>query len=411
MADLGYGTMGTDRLEGINYPRMREYRLNRTKEMMKKHGIGTLVTWDAWDMRYICGAYATIPCRWFESQFVVLPVNGDPYLYGMTSFSPYIMREEMPWMKGKIFASPGNTKMNHSFEGIENVIKTIEGIVRDHGLENEPVGLDGCTSEFLVGAALAKKGLKAVEGKHCMFEARMIKNQDEIECCRMACATAEAAFDAIKQAIRPGVRECELVGIGMERLYALGADETQEFVCSSGPRTNPLHVDYTDRIIRPGDVVIVDINGNSWQGYKSCYYRTFVCGKATQEHHEVFEQCRKMMYDGMSYIKAGADAMDVYKGFPQSPAFWGYDKWEDVAPYMLCHGLGLSLHEMPWLYKGADRDSNIKFEEGMVLAIETWAGKPGGKFGVRLEEDVVVTKDGYELLSTYPVDKIIECPI
>ena len=250
-----------------------------------------------------------------------------------------------------------------------------------------------------------------MDAKRAMFEARMIKNQDEIECCRIACAIAEAAFDAIKQAIRPGVKECELVGIGMNRLYALGADETQEFVCSSGPRTNPLHVDYTDRMVRPGDHVIVDINGNSWQGYKCCYYRTFCCGKATQEQKDIYEDCRQMMYDGMSYIKAGADAMDIYKGFPKSPQYWGYDNWEDVAPYMLAHGLGLSLHELPWLYKSADKDSDIKFEEGMVLAVETWTGKRGGQYGVRLEENLVVTKDGYELLTLYPVDNLIECEI
>jgi Xaa-Pro dipeptidase len=155
----------------------------------------------------------------------------------------------------------------------------------------------------------------------------------------------------------------------------------------------------------------VDINGNSWQGYKSCYYRTFSCGKATEEQKEVYEVCRKMMYDGMSYIKAGVPTSDVYKGFPQSPSFWGYDKWEDVAPYMLMHGLGLSLHELPWQWKSADRDSDILFEEGMVLAVENWYGKPGGDFGVRLEENIVVTKDGYELLSVYQVDSLIEVNI
>ncbi|GHU68375.1 hypothetical protein AGMMS49983_20940 [Clostridia bacterium] len=125
--------------------------------------------------------YATVPCRWFESQFVILPVNGDPYVYGMTSFSPYVMRQEMPWLKDKIFASPGSTKMNNTLEGIEGVIDTINAIVREHGLENLPVGLDGCTSEFLVGEGLSKKGLKAVDGKRCMFDARMVKNKDEVE--------------------------------------------------------------------------------------------------------------------------------------------------------------------------------------------------------------------------------------
>lgn len=408
----GSGTMATDRLVGIDYPRMREYRLNRTKQMMKKHGIGTMVTWDGWDMRYIASAYATVPCRWYEGQFVVLPVNGDPYVYGNTSFSPYAMREEMPWLKNKIFAAAGSTKMSWTHEGIKGVINNIERIVRDHKLQNEPIGLDGCTSEFLVGEALNRRGLKAIDGKHCMFEARMIKNEDEVECCRMACTIAEAAFDAIKQAIRPGIKENELVGIGMERLYALGCDETQEFVVASGPRTNPLHIDYTDRMIRPGDLICIDINGASFQGYKSCYYRTFVCGKATQEQKEMHKACRDMMYGGMSYIKAGVPVFDAYKGFPDSPQYWGYETWGEVASYMLVHGLGISLHELPWCYKVNDVDSSdLVYEEGMVLAVENWVGPKGGNDGVRLEENIVVTKDGYDLLTKYPVDEIIECPI
>lgn len=403
--------MASDRLQRIDYARMREYRLNRTKEMMKKHGIGTLVTWDAWDMRYIASAYATIPCRWYEGQYVILPINGDPHVFGQTSFSPYAMREEMPWLKDKVFASHGSTKMSHTLDGIAGVMNDIEQVVHEHGLQDMPIGLDGCTSEFLVGEALAKRGLKCMDAKRCMFEARMIKNEDELACCRQACAIADGAFYAMQKNIHPGIRENELLGIGMERLYALGCDETQEFVVSSGPRTNPLHVDFTDRIIQPGDLVVIDINGASFQGYKSCYYRTFSCGKATQRQKDLHKECRDLMYAGMEYIKPGNLCTDVYKGFPQSPQYWGYDNWADVSPYMLCHGLGLSLHEQPWCLKSNDTDTNgMRFEEGMFLAIEVWTGEKGGPDGVRLEEDVIVTKDGYELVTKYPVDEIIECP-
>lgn len=404
--------MATDRLQGINYERMRQYRLNRTKEMMKKYGIGTMVTWDGWDMRYIASAYATIPCRWYEGQFVILPVNGEPHVYGQTSFSYQAMRSEMPWLKDKIFNSPGSTKMVNTVERLDKIIDIIEAVVRDHGLADMPIGLDGCTSEFLVGEALARRGLKAVDGKHTMFMARMIKNEDEVSCVRMACACAEAAFSDIKTALKPGVKECELVGIGMNRLYALGCDETQEFVCASGRRTNPLHVDFTDRIIRPGDVVAIDINGASWQGYKSCYYRTFVCGQSNSEIDEVYEKARVMMYDAMKYIKAGAPVNDPIKGFPDSPKYWGYDKIEEVASYAVGHGLGISLHEQPFIsYLIPPPEEVPVFEEGMVLAMETWVGNDAGTFGVRLEENLVVTKNGYELLTFWPVDKITECPL
>jgi len=406
-----FGKSGTDREERINYERMREYRLARTKEHMKKYDIGCLISWEPWDMRYIAGAYATIPTRWIENQCVILPRNGDPYVYGMTSFSPYAMRQELPWLKGKIWAgfplSAG--KMANKMSDLDPVVKAVGNIIAEHGIAKETVGLDGCSSELLMQEAFKEKGIKTADAKRPMFEARMIKNQDEIECMRIAAANAEAAFADIADAIRPGVTECELVGIGMNTLYRLGADETQEFVCASGPRTNPLHIDYTDREVRPGELVIVDINGNSYQGYKSCYYRTFCCGKATAEQKEIFEENRAMLYAGMSAVKAGNTTLDICEKWPTDASYWGYDKWEDVFAYAVGHGLGISLHELPIISYPLSKADPVKLEEGMVIAVETWTGKKGGTNGVRLEEEVVVTKDGYDLLTKWPIDELTEC--
>ncbi len=406
---MPHGKTGTDRLEGINYERMREYRLARTREQMDKAGIGTLVSWEPWDIRYISGAYVTIPIRWMEACFVVLPRNGDPHVFINTSFSHEAVKEKMPWLKGKVFSTVGLLKLSPTVESASHIIDTIANIMAEHGLTNEPLGIDGTQSEMLIHEGFGAKGIKTVDAKPAMFEARKIKNPDEIACVKMACSNAEAAFTDIAASIKPGIKECEIVGIGMNKLYALGADETMEFVCSSGPRTNPLWIDYTDRQVRPGDLVIVDINGNSFQGYKSCYYRTFCCGKATQEQKETYEECRAMMYAGMSGLKAGNTTWDVCKNWPDSPQYWGYNEWEEVLPYAVGHGLGISLHEFPFLAYPMAQMEPVTLEEGMVIALETWTGKKGGTHGVRLEENIVVTKDGYELLTVFPVDELIEC--
>jgi len=407
---MTYGKFGTDREERINYERMRNYRLARTKEQMEKFGIGCIISWDAWDIRYISSAYVTIPTRWMEGQCVILPRNGDPYVYAATSFSPYRMREEMPWLKNKVWAMLGiSSKMAETTSDYSTVVNTVASIMAEHGISKETVGLDGCTSELLMAEAFKEKGIKVTDAKNAMFQARKIKNQDEIECVRMACSNAEAAFGDIVDAIRPGVKECELVGIGMKRLYSEGADETQEFVCSSGPRTNPLCIDYTDREVRPGELVIIDINGNSWHGYKSCYYRTFCCGKATSEQKEIYEENRAMIYAGMSAIKAGNTTLDICEKWPTDPRYWGYDKWEDVVAYAVGHGIGISLHEYPMISYPSAKAKPVTLEEGMVLAVETWTGKRGGKDGVRLEENVAVTKDGYDLLTEWPIGELTEC--
>lgn len=410
------GRMAMDRLGGIDWERMRSYRLGRVKESMKKFGIDVLITWDAYSIRYICGGYPTVPCRYSQAQFVVVPVNGDPHAFLTTSFSAAALREEMPWMKNKLWAPPAGLKWCSSVMDLEPHMNKIIPIIKEHGLMEGTVGLDGCTLELLVSSALRAKGVKNVKSAHdMMFDARKIKSEDEIACMRLACDSADAAFYEMKKAIVPGIRECDLVGIGMKKLYELGADETQEFVCCSGPRTNPLHIDYTDRAIAPGDVINIDVNGNAYMGYKSCYYRSFVCGTATPTQNEVFEACRAMLYEGMKGIKAGNTTADITAGWPQSPEYWGETNPLDVAGYALGHGLGLSLHEAPACFKPATVQAGKieTLEEGMVIAVETYTkgvDPKYGKFGVRLEEDVVVTKDGYELLTKWPIDRITECP-
>jgi Xaa-Pro aminopeptidase len=116
-----------------------------------------------------------------------------------------------------------------------------------------------------------------------------------------------------------------------------------------------------------------------------------------------------MMYAGMKGIKAGNTTWDIVKNWPDSPKYWGYDIWDDVVPYAVGHGIGISLHEKPFFSYPASKAAPVKLEEGMVLAIENWTGKRGGKFGVRLEENVAVTKDGYDLLTAFPVNELMEC--
>jgi len=406
-----YGGMGTDRYEGINYERMRNYRRERTRDFMKAYGIGTLVTWDAWDIRYITGDYVTIPCRWFESQYVVFPVNGDPHGFLQTSFSEFAAREEMPWFKDKIWTNHNNMlRLASTVEEIAPLIDSIVEIIVAHGLEKQPIGIDGTDQSMLVAEAFRQRGFKVVNAIPMMFHVRKIKNQDEIACVRQACSIADGAFYEMTQHIRPGIRENELVGIGLNKLYALGCDECQEFVCASGRRTNPLHIDFTDKVVRAGDIVIIDVNGASYQGYKCCYYRTFKCGKATQEEKDTFEECRALMYDAMKLCKAGATTAEVVEAWPDTPKYWGYDTWQQVGGYAVAHGIGISLHEYPFFKRASVESGKIEtLEEGMTIAVEVFAGKRDGSFGIRLEENIAITKDGYELLTHWPIDEITEC--
>ena len=118
-----------------------------------------------------------------------------------------------------------------------------------------------------------------------------------------------------------------------------------------------------------------------------------------------------MLYSGMATIKDGSTDWEVLERWPDSPQYWGHNTWGEVGPYALGHGLGLTLHDRPF-FNRMNQVAGVPeqtFKEGMVLAIETYAGRKGGKFGVRLEENVLVTKDGYERLSLWPIDELMEC--
>lgn len=404
---MAFGKSAVDFEERINYDRLRAERLKKAKEQITKDELGAVVTWDADSIRYIASHYITTPLRPAQMQFVVLPRNGDPVLFSASNI--YKLKERMPWLKGNIRPALRHTKFCRTTSDLSRYVEEIGGILAEHGLTNEPLGLDGLTSELLFAEAFREKGIKCVDAQNTMFDARAIKTRDEIELLKIACQNTDVVFAAIRDAIRPGVRECDLVAVGLKHLYELGCDHTEDLVCCSGDNTNPFDPSFTDRPIQPGDLIYVDVDAASYQGYKPCVYRTFCCGRATAEQKELYEEARAMLYDGMSAVKAGNTTLDICEKWPTSASYWGYKTWEEVLPHAVGHGIGLSLHERPFISLERAREHADKLEENMVIALETWTGKKGGKDGVRLEQDMIVTKDGYEVITKFPLDELIEC--
>ena len=409
---MALGKYAVDYEMRVDYDRLRKGRLQRAKDQINKNGLGALITWDEANIRYLTSYYVTTPMRASELQFVFIPKNGEPHLFG--GGTPKETERRMPWMKGRIkpgLGIPRLTAKDTDDPSIIRIVDTIGKMMAEYGVENEPLAIDGSTLGLLYADAFNKKGIQTVHGKPTMDEARSIKTQDEIELMRITCANSENAFTAVVDAIKPGVRECDLVAIGIKALYEEGDDHTEDLVCCSGYNTNPYGWSFSDKPIRPGDLIYIDVDGASYQGYKSCVYRTFCCGKATQEQKDLYEEARAMLYDGMSAVKDGATDYDVVEQWPDSPGYWGYDEWDEVMPYAVGHGIGLTLHDRPLItmIKKVAGYPPTTLQEGMCLALETYAGHNGGKDGVRLEENILVTKDGYELLTRWPIAELMEC--
>jgi Xaa-Pro aminopeptidase len=166
-------------------------------------------------------------------------------------------------------------------------------------------------------------------------------------------------------------------------------------------------------MILPGDLFFLDIAGNQFHGYTTCLYRTFSMGQPSEEQMNSYRKCLELLENSYKNIKAGATSYDIYKNWPDDPGYWGPDyNWNDCTPFAVGHGVGLSLHDRPFiqlaLQKQMPDTPPVELKEGMVIALETWYGEPGSRDGVRLEDMIVVTKDGYERLCTFPIDCLID---
>lgn len=407
---MPFGKYSVDYEARLNMDRLRSYRVERTHQAMEQFEMGGFLTFNADSIRYITSAYITTPMRPIEVQGAFITRTGDPYFFG--GGTPTEEREKMPWMKGKVFPSLGTAMPSTGTYDpvVEAWVDKALSIMAEEGLSGETVGIESSCMSYFV-EAFARKGVKCVFARPMIMQARSIKNIDEINILKLTCANAEKAFARIQRFIVPGVRECEIVGEGIKALYEEGCDHTEDLVCMSGPHTYPYGWTFTDRMVRPHDLVYIDVDGASYLGYKSCYYRTFCCGKTNSEQDEVFDECIEMMDKALKMIKPGNTTYDMLDQFPE-PSYWGKESWSEVDALAMAHGLGLGLHELPHCTRTVQKISKVSpvvFQPGHVLAIETYAGSAKGHFGVRHEDMIVVTEDGYEMISQWPRDHITEC--
>ena len=405
---MPFGTNGTDRYIGINYDRMRKYRLARVRQIMEKYGYGTLISWDAWNMRYMTGGFPTVPCRWSASMISVLCPDGEPLLSATTSFDPDDLKKAMPWLReDRVTKDIGGGKLAFTKAGWQSFIDYMDKYIQANGGKGKPVALDLPPAPVPLKEVFEERGYEVVIPTQAMHELRMIKNEDEIACIRISAAIAEAAMADIAAGIHSCASENGLSSVGLRREYFMGSDEVLPVNIASGPRTNPMHSDFTDRMLVCGDLVDVSVDAATYCAYKTSLGRTFCVGKATQAQKDAYAVAYDLMQKAISAIKPGNTTADICAQWPSDPAFWGYDDIRACQHFAKGHGIGLIFQEAPYFSCAYNDATELK--PGMVLALETWYGPRGADFGASLKETVLVTEKGCELITHYPSDKIIEC--
>ncbi|HEY6538987.1 MAG TPA: M24 family metallopeptidase, partial [Candidatus Dormibacteraeota bacterium] len=235
--------------------------------------------------------------------------------------------------------------------------------------------------------------------------ARMIKSQDEITLLSTACAMVDAAYDHLYQALRPGIRENECVGLVAKVLYDLGSEHVEGVNAISGERANPHPHVYSDRMLRPGDPAYFDIL-HAVNGYRTCYYRTFAVGSASPALVDAYRHCRDLVDQAIAQVRPGATTADVVSVWPRAQEF-GFADEEAAFGLQFGHGVGLSIWEKPIFSHLVSDEHPEELSEGMVFALETFWPSTDGWTAARIEEEVVVTKTGCEVITRFPAERLM----
>ncbi len=252
---------------------------------------------------------------------------------------------------------------------------------------------------------MQRQGLTVVDAQQLMLDARQIKSQDEIMLLTQAAAMVDGVYQDIVEALKPGVRENEIVALANKRLYEMGSDQVEAINAVSGERCNPHPHNFSDRLIRPGDQAFFDII-HSFNGYRTCYYRTFSVGSATPSQRDAYTKAREWMDASINMIKPGVGTDEVAAVWPKAQEF-GFENEMECFGLQFGHGLGLGLHERPIISRLNSMKEPIELQAGMVFALETYCPASDGFSAARIEEEVVVTPDGPRLLTLFPAQDLV----
>jgi Xaa-Pro aminopeptidase len=404
MAIKTYGLMGVDWEERVNYERLRNERLARIKKLLKESEMGALLCFDMTNVRYITATHIGTWAMDKLARFTLLPQDDEPIMWDFGSAARH-HQLYCPWLGERSRAGISTLRgaMLPAAGRAEDVAHKIRVELEERGLLNETVGIDAV--ELPVLFALQAEGIKVVDGQQLMQQARIIKTQDEITLLNSACMMVDAAYDELYRFMKPGVRENECVGLVSKVLYDLGSEHVEGVNAISGERCSPHPHVFSDRALRPGDPAYFDIL-HSYNGYRTCYYRTFAVGSASQAMVDAYKHCRYILDIAIDAIKPGVTTADIVKLWPKAEEF-GFPNEEAAFALQYGHGVGLSIWEKPIFSRLVSLDHPEVIEEGMVFALETFWPASDGWSAARIEEQLVVTKDGCEVITRFPAEDLL----
>lgn len=380
-------------LPDIDRARLYAYRTGRMRASLRNHGAAMVMLVNPISLRYALD-YRTYPL-WqshAHTTYAFVPAEGPIVAYNVYGTPPGA---------DHVRVGRHNTYFDGGPELPENarlIAQDICDYLSEIGTDNRRVAIEYVNPSLT--QALLQRGLEVVDGVAVAEEARIIKSPDEVMCIRWAVEVAEHGIAQVKAALRPGVSELQLWGLLNYTNLANNGDWHNGRMLASGPRVNPWLQEATDRRVEAGDLVAFDTDMVGPFGYFADISRTLFCGpgRPTSRQKELYRLALEEIEYNSRLVRPGVTLRELQRQAWRTP-----DEFRENAYVCVLHGVGMTdefprvnpIHRGPNPYDGV-------IQEGMVVCIESYMGAVGERDGVKLEQQVVVTSDGIEPISTYP---------
>ena len=380
---------------------VRRYRLARLRDSMRCHDVSGLLLFDQINTRYATDATnMQVWCSHYETRCVFVALDGPVVLFDYANH-PHLA-EDLPGIDeyrvipSFYFFSAGP----HTENRAKIFADQITDLMTAHGRGEVRLGIDRLS--FVACDALRDRGLVLVEGEGIAERARAIKSAEELQLMRESMRVCEAGCLDMKAALEPGITENALWAKLHETNIRLGGEWIETRLLSSGPRTNPWFRECSMRAIEEGDLVSFDTDLIGPYGYCSDISRSWLCGDApTDEQRRLYAAAYEQIETNILALRPGRSFADVSRDCWKIPEAYLSQRYPS-----LMHGVGLA-DEYPSIKHEPDlaaRGYEGTIEPGMVICVESFIGKHGGREGVKLEEQVIITEKGVERMSTLPFE-------
>ncbi len=289
---------------------------------------------------------------------------------------------------------------------IEGFVRAILApVLHDHRVARARLGVDELNTSLMQLLAAHLPDLTIEDGDTPMQQARRVKLSGEIALLEEATALADAVTATGAAAVAEGVRECEVAAEAMRTLFRLGGEYAHVMTpfVASGENMAPPHRICSDKLIRNGDLVFIDIGAN-WNGYFGDVARTTICGRPSRRQQEIYSAVYEALQAGIAEMRPGRTNQDVARAIVAAANRSGLG--DRLLSLFIGHGVGMGANEPPYIGETLPGAPVYELEPGMVFAVEPliWVEGVRGGGGVRLEEQVLIMEQGPHVMSRAPFD-------